>query len=362
MTRAIPGEQFLSLRTGTKVWQIDITIDGKRIRESSGTSDKAAAARLASERYSVLWRAVKLGEKPKLQMTVLDALARSGDATAAGIAAVLERSLGAGTLLTALDDNLIDGIVKRWQQDDNLAPATVNRYLTGLSSLCARARDVWGAEVGTWTRSRHSLKEPRGRETFLDHEQAQRLLSKIVAHARPIVLLDLMTGLRKANAIGLTWEHVSLDLGRAVMIQKGGRPLSVVLVPEALALLRAVQPDPALRTGPVWVFANPAVPCDCPHCISPLYRGDPIRSIRRSFETAVREAGIPGRVRFHDLRHTFASWLLDQTGDLKLVQDLLGHASISTTARYTHLMGNRKAEAVEDAVAGLFKTKVERAA
>lgn len=134
-------------------------------------------------------------------------------------------------------------------------------------------------------------------------------------------------------------------------------------LPEALALLDQVEPTPSRRSGRVWRFGNPAWDCRCAHCVSPGYRGQPINSIKRSFVAAACAAGLrdmdAGRLRIHDLRHTFASWLLDAGGDLKLVQEALGHSDVKTTTRYAHLMPGRKEQAMRGAVAGLFQSPRE---
>ena len=61
-----------------------------------------------------------------------------------------------------------------------------------------------------------------------------------------------------------------------------------------------------------------------------------------------------GRLRFHDLRHTHASWLLAATGDLLLTSKRLGHANVATTHRYAHLLPGRMERAIEGAVSGLL--------
>lgn len=71
----IPGEQYLSKREGSPYWYIDITIDSRRLRESSGTASKEDAAALATKRRDEFWREVKLGEKPRLEMTIGEAVA-----------------------------------------------------------------------------------------------------------------------------------------------------------------------------------------------------------------------------------------------------------------------------------------------
>ena len=372
----IPGEEYLTRREGSPVWHYDFSIDSRRFRESCGTESKVDAAALALSRWQDAWNEVKLNQRRKPEMTLNDAFVRYYEEVCKGTPygersqkynmALLLDALGKNTLLSQLDDERISRLVRYFKTrppkssgfKEGVSNATVNRYITTLSVICKRADDVWGVVVGPWKKALHWQDEPKGRETFLDHGQARALLNGLCGHAQPIVLLDLMTGLRKGNVIGLRWDNISMDLGRAVMVQKGGRRLAVSLVPEALALLERVQPDPALRRGPVWVFGNPNTPCSCSHCRPKRNHGQPIKSIKRAFMTAARNAGLRDedatRLRFHDLRHTFASWVLAETGDLKLVQDALQHADIATTARYSHLMPGRKEAAIAGAVSGLF--------
>ena len=279
---------------------------------------------------------------------------------------VLLKAFGRGTLLSQLDDARVNGAVQ-WLRTRpatkgrpaKLSPATVNRYLTTLHVVCRRARELWGVQVGAWNKARHMQEEPDGREVFLEQDQARALVAAAVGHLRPILLLDLMTGLRRDNVVQLTWEQVSLDLARIVLVQKGGRRHAVALPPAAVQLLDGLQPDPLGRKGPAFRFGNPNVPCACPRCAhkQQRYAGQPIRSIKRAFATAAKAAGLDalpsGRMRFHDLRHTFASWLLAACGDLRIVQDALGHRVLTTTARYAHLMPGRKEAAIAAATAHL---------
>lgn len=376
----IPGEEWVRRRQGTPLWQIQFSIDGHRFRESSGTEDHVAACALAVRRWDEEWRRLKLGERPVVDLTIGEACVRYwqevSQHTANGRNSqryqlnILPLMLGADTHLRDITDNRVaqlaqDLRVRRIEPEDggpaeerDRSPATINRYLMALHVVTRRAREVWGVEVGDWTVRRHLLAEPQGREVFLDMGQARALMDAIVPHARPIVLLALCTGLRRSNVVHMQWETVSLDMGRAVLVQKGNRRLTVELISEAIELLQHLQPDPGKRKGPVFWFGNPAVDCRCPHCVSDQYRGTPITTIKRSFATAVRAAGLrdmpAGTLRFHDLRHTFASWLLGQTGDLRMVQEALGHSQITTTARYAHLIPGRKRAGIQAAVSGLL--------
>ena len=80
--------------------------------------------------------------------------------------------------------------------------------------------------------------------------------------------------------------------------------------------------------------------------------------MKRSFASAAKAAGLTemeaGRLRFHDIRHSHASWMLAATGDLLLVSKRLGHANVATTQRYAHLLPGRMERAIEGAVSGLL--------
>lgn len=370
--KPIPGEEHLTTRPGSPVWHFDFTIDGHRLRGSCGTGEFALAAAFAHAEHDREWRRIRLGEKPAVHLTLDEAFARwwldRGKGTAYGEAgqrhqlARIIRILGKGTLLADLDNATVARLVRGLREGEGASegqgsrsaasPATVNRYLATLSVVCRWAREVEGAEVGPWTKSAHALPEPEGVERFLEMDEAQRVMAEIVPHARAPIALALLTGARRNNWLALRWEEVSLDLGRAMVVGKGGRKLMLVLPPLAVDLLLRLQPDEEKRrSGPVFTYGLESVGCRCPHCASPLYRREPITSIRRSFKTAARAAGVPA-LRIHDLRHTHASWLLTTTGNLKLVQEQLHHRNIETTMRYAKLLAGERERGVRQAMEG----------
>jgi integrase len=99
----------------------------------------------------------------------------------------------------------------------------------------------------------------------------------------------------------------------------------------------------------VFTYGNPRINCSCSACHRPDLAGKPIKDIKRAFDTARRAIGMP-EVRFHDLRHTVASWLLQKGYPLKWVKDVLGHADLRTTERYSHLEHRHLAGAMADAL------------
>lgn len=373
--KPVPGEEYLSRREGTAHWQIGFTVDGHRVRESSGTDDKIAAAALAVRRHKEVWDEIKLGIKPKVEMTLNDAFVafwqekasktKHGQTGQRYHMKVLLDALGRHTLLSSLDDRAINAGVQAMQsrkatkgRPEALSGATVNRYLATLRLVCKRAKDVWKAEVGDWSAGEHKQDEAKHREVFLTHEQARLLVEKAVPHLRPILMLAFATGMRKANVVQLRWENVSLDMARALVIQKGERRLAVDLPDMAVSLLAALQPDPAERKGPIFWFGNPAAGCDCTRCTNRAFFGQPIQDVKRSFQSALKASGLAEvqgmRTRFHDIRHSHASHLLAVTGDLLLVSKRLGHANVATTQRYAHLLPGRMERAIEGAVSGLL--------
>lgn len=366
--RAVPGEQFLGSRANSPFWWYDFQIDGTRFRGSCGTADFEQAAAFAFAEQDREFKRIRLGIEPPRSLTLNDAFVRYWREVAEGTSygegaqkhqmARMKAVLGGDTPLSSLTDARVSDLVNALRFPDDgrkpAGPATCNRYLTTLSAICKRAREVWGAEVGPWERKKHLMDEPEGREVFLTKEQARDVLMAAIPHVRPVMLLDLMTGLRKANVVRLDWSQVNLDDCRITLLQKGGKPHSVPLAPEGVALLCRVEPAPEKRRGPVFYYGNPQVPCPCPACSvkrHPAY-GRAMDNPKRSIATAFRTAGLP-HARFHDLRHTHASWLLAATGNLKLVKEQLGHAQIETTMRYAHLEDRARADGARAAIAGL---------
>ena len=157
---------------------------------------------------------------------------------------------------------------------------------------------------------------------------------------RDRVLVELLyaAGLRVSEALGLNREDLSLEGGFVRVIGKGDKER---LVPVG---------DVALRVLGHWID-GPRATLMASHHVVPL-RGGPLfvgdrggRWARQQAWAAVKRAalaaGLADRVSPHTLRHSFATHLLEGGADLRIVQELLGHASISTTQLYTHLTGER---------------------
>jgi integrase/recombinase XerC len=146
--------------------------------------------------------------------------------------------------------------------------------------------------------------------------------------ARDLALVEILygSGLRAGEAVGLDWRDVALAQGQVhVRAGKGGKDRIVPLTSAARAALRALGAVSRRASGGA----------------SPVFVGSrgtrlAVRSVGRIVARAMRDAGV-AEVNPHALRHSCATHLLDDGADLRSIQELLGHASLSTTQRYTHV-------------------------
>lgn len=213
-----------------------------------------------------------------------------------------------------------------------VSPATVNREVGNLKHII-RMGIAWKYLQANSFASVKLLHVPGRPERVLGEDEEVKLLAacdKVRSpHLRPIVILALNTGMRKGEILSLTWPQVDF-VRRALFIfnakSENGRR-QIPLNDTVQALLTSLP----RKRGSQFVFPSPRNP------------GQRMRDHKVGFAAAVRHAKIP-HIRFHDLRHTFASRLVLAGTDLVTVQKLSGHARITMTARYAHsLMDDRMA-------------------
>jgi integrase/recombinase XerC len=138
------------------------------------------------------------------------------------------------------------------------------------------------------------------------------------------------TGIRVSELVGLNWEDVDFQLGIARVVGKGSKER---IVPIGKVALQALQ-DYSLEHRKNW-----NLPCKGEHPVFLNRFGKRMtaRSAARSVDKHLKASGIAVHIGPHGLRHTFATHLLNSGADLRVIQEMLGHASLSTTQRYTHL-------------------------
>ena len=221
----------------------------------------------------------------------------------------------------------------------NYKPAYCNRFLV-LLGFCFNLAIKWDITgvIKNPVKDVERLKANNKIERFLKQDEALRLLQAIQASPNQMlqyfVPLALLTGARKRELLDARWEDI--DFNRRVWripMTKSGRPRHVPLTNEAVEILTTLRSrlpqmleQPELIENP-WILPN-------------LSTGKPFQSIFNSWNTARIKAGVSD-LRVHDLRHSFASALVNQGIPIYDIQKLLGHQDIKTTERYAHLAPDR---------------------
>ncbi|WP_399353874.1 site-specific integrase [Thiohalorhabdus denitrificans] len=225
----------------------------------------------------------------------------------------------------------------RQRQRAGAAASTVNKEIGLLSKAINHARLEWGWELPNPT-SGCRLPEPEGRLRWLTKAEAARLIEAAgrtrAPHLADLIRLGLYTGMRRGELFRLEWRRVDLQQGLVFLDpghQKNRRRGSVPLNATARAALVSRRQWVAEHCpDSPWVFAKKD--------------GEPLGDVKNGFASACKAAGIVD-FRIHDLRHTFASWLVMSGVPLYEVRDLLRHRSITQTERYAHLAPDRLAAA-----------------
>ena len=199
--------------------------------------------------------------------------------------------------------------------------ATVNREVTFLKSLLQRAVD-WGYLDRNPLHGLKPLKEAPIRERYLTKEEGERLIQAASEYLRDIIVFALATGFRKSEIFGLTWDNVILNkrftYGEITVIGKGNKRRNIRMNKTVYEMLcRKSQ-----KKQNQYIFPSPKT-------------GGKIDNVDNAFRMALKKAGIEN-FRFHDLRHTAASWMVQGGADIYAVQKILGHSNIQTTQRYAH--------------------------
>ncbi len=215
--------------------------------------------------------------------------------------------------------------------DTGIKNCSVNRELSCLRKIFNVGIDWNFASENPVSKVKFFSEAESLRERVLTLDEERRLFMTNSPRLASILTVALSTGMRKGEILGLQWKNVSLEKGEIRVVEsKSGRDR---ILPVNSILFEVLQVLKRQNGNNVFVFENPDTK-------------KPYVDIKRSFSTACKQARIED-LRFHDLRHTFASRLVKRGVDLMIVKELLGHASVTTTQRYTHSRAEEKLRAVE---------------
>ena len=314
---------------------------GRQVRQSTGTSDKKLAeAVLGKIRANIIEGRFfdTLEEKQRtfdemMEKYLKEVSVRKGPKGPSRDRTALSHLLPSFEKLTLaeISPKLISAYkVKR--REEGAAPSTVNKELAVIRHAFNMAIKEWEWCRDNPVRRVSMEKVDNNRVRYLTDEEFERVLRECPDWLRPIVMVARYTGMRRENIVTLRWDQVNLFRKVVVLDRtKNGDRLGIPLCERVLEVFKTQ--NRVRRLGSPYVFPV----ADGSHIL-----GD---AVGMAFNRTCRRIGILD-FRFHDLRHTFASMLVQRGVDLYRVQRLLGHRDARMTQRYAHLSPENLREAV----------------
>jgi integrase len=304
---------IMSLYRVGNIWYYYLTVNGKRVRNSTGTEDRKEAQRIHDD--------IKSGLKQRrlAGFTLADALRiwltekERSDKEKSAIR-VLLKCYPSRPVADIVPHELVASLKGR-------KDSTINRTINIVNAALKLAHDQ--GKCGEIKIKRKAV--PPTRLRFLTKDEWETLEKNLPEHARAIAGFAIATGLRYSNVIGLKWRYVDLER-HLVWVDsvdsKSRKTISVPLSNKAIEILKSQQ-----GKHKEYVFT---------------YKGRPIESIKNSWNRALVKSGIDviddkSTFRFHDLRHTWASWHVQQGTPLAVLKELGGWHSMELVMRYAHL-------------------------
>ena len=295
--------------------------ESKPLQQSTGTADRRQAQKVHDRVANARWEQDRLGVKPRhtWEEAVLRwLLETTHKATHEGDKSKLrwlDVYLG-GRYLDEIDRTLIDQV--KFAREKIASSGTTNRYLALIRSILRRACNDW--EWIERVPKFNLFKEAEGRVRSLSVADFDRLIKQLPPHLADMAAFSVATGLRQANVKSLEWQHVNLELKHAWIPgskHKNGQPHSVPLNEMAMAVLLRQKGKHATR-----VFT---------------YRDKPVSNVNtKAWNAALERAGIDN-FKWHDLRHTFATWHRQAGTPTHELQRLGGWKTGAMVERYAHL-------------------------
>lgn len=326
-------ERGLYKRKDSGYWWIKTTLpDGRVVCESTRLKSIEEAREYLSRLKNEAYEAKRTGVPTERtwQDAVVRYLEGYGDKRSSGNDKEHLRMLDPylrGKRLSQINMDTLWPYIRKRQDEDSVAPGTINRAIEIVRRILNLAHQDW-----RWVQSVprfRMFKKPKGRTRFLKREETDRILAELPAHLRPIAQFALATGCRRGEILAMEWQRVDLDRRVAWLdpgTTKNGEGRGMPLNNDAVLALRAVQGQ-----DPRWCF---------------VYEGKRMREVGEAWNRAVRRAGIAD-FRFHDLRHTWASWHVMSGTSLQELMELGGWKSYEMVLRYAHLAPEHLADAAQ---------------
>ena len=335
-------------RAGSPSFWVEFEYEGRRFRRSAGTTVRRKAEELERRLRQAAYDEVTLGKRKHEPMRFEDAVKRYTSVhlltkkrlprTSASDAYMLNRLtslVGPDTLLDQIDAAAVANLKETIFDSGRKKPATANKYLAALRAILRMAHFEWKRMRELPRFKLYALQNERTR--WLRPEEELRLLRECepTPHLYDLVVFLMDTGARLGEGCSLTWTDIDLPKrGKGLVrlfstkTQKWRTVPTTARCDGLLRRLHAVKPADQER---VFLVRTPGTP----------WRGTgpqtkPFSDPHRAWDTAVAAAELHD-FHLHDLRHTFASRLVQRGVPLLTVAELLGHTTIKMTMRYAHL-------------------------
>ena len=309
-------------RKDSSLWWVKISHAAGCLQQSTGTADKRKAQEFHDKLKASLWDQQKLGVKR--QYSWQEAVVRYLAETSHKASTAADKSH-----LRWLDGHLKDLSLQDISRDlvqaitaariaEGVTNATVNRTMEIVRAILRKAAYDW-----EWLEKVprvRLLKEPKRRIRWLTKKEAGRLIGELPPHLAAMTRFSLETGLRQGNVMGLQWSQVDLTRRTAWIHPDQAKARRAIPVPLSATAVIVLREQVGKHTQNVFT-----------------YRGKPVQQVNtKAWTNALRRAGIRD-FRWHDLRHTWASWHVQSGTPLHVLQELGGWESVEMVRRYAHL-------------------------
>lgn len=230
--------------------------------------------------------------------------------------------------VTQINLLLVEDYKKKRQREEKKS-GTINRELSCLRHMFNLAKK-WKIIRENPIDGIKLLKEEKYKMRILDKVEADLLIDAATEYLKPIIIVALNTGMRRGEILGLRWDDIDfVNYNMHVRNTKSGKDRTIPMN----SLVARVLKEQDMSSE--FIFS------------SSMKKNQARSNIFWGFKKALKESGIE-KLRFHDLRHTAASWMVVNCGiDLVTVSEILGHSDIKTTMIYCHASQESKRKAVE---------------
>jgi len=312
---------MLFKRKKSNNWYFKFTINGKTTYRSSGTRNKLKAQEIADKVKADTWETTKGGEREKFlwQQAVNKYLQESSKKSIADDEYILN------WLYPFLNDKYLHEINKTLIEEiitakltEKVSKSRVNRITTLINTILNKAMNEW-----EWISSKphiRKFKEPTIRIRWISREEANKLIIELPDHLSAMMRFTLATGLRESNVLGLEWSQVDLQRKFSWIHPDQAKSAKAIGIPLNDDAIKVLNEQIGKHTSRIFTYNG--------------------KITKKAGTAAWKKALIRAEInnfRWHDLRHTWASWHVQNGTPLNILKELGGWSSLEMVQKYAHL-------------------------